>query len=101
MIKRIDIKNFGSFSEFEWNTSLINNNNVSEFKKLNIIYGRNYSGKTTLSRIFSSYEVRKFPENYPNPQFVYIQMKLPTYSDRCYPPGSIYRGVDFLVFVSR
>lgn len=72
MIKRIDIKNFGSFSEFEWNTSLFKNNNVFEFKKLNIIYGRNYSGKTTLSRIFRSFEVRKLPENYPNPQFEII-----------------------------
>ena len=27
-------------------------NNVAEFKKINILYGRNYSGKTTLSRIY-------------------------------------------------
>lgn len=69
MIKRIDIKKFGSFSEFEWKKYLIKNKNVSEFQKLNIIYGRNYSGKTTVSRILRSFEVQKLPENYSNPQF--------------------------------
>ena len=49
MIKSIDIKNFGSFSEFDWETQVKNEkNNVVEFKKLNILYGRNYSGQSLL-----------------------------------------------------
>lgn len=47
MFKSIDIKKFGLFKDFEWRTAQVDN-----FNKLNIIYGRNYSGKTTLSRIF-------------------------------------------------
>ena len=47
MFKSIDIKKFGLFKDFEWRTAQVDN-----FNKLNILYGRNYSGKTTLSRIF-------------------------------------------------
>lgn len=50
MITKIDIKKFGLFSNYTWSQN-IGNNSVNDFKKLNIIYGRNYSGKTTLSRI--------------------------------------------------
>ena len=39
------------------------------FEKLNIIYGRNYSGKTTLSRIVRSLETGKLPDNCDNPNF--------------------------------
>lgn len=47
MIEHIDIPNFGSFKNFVWRNSIRDNgNNVAKFKKLNIIYGRNYSGKT-------------------------------------------------------
>ncbi|WP_081045554.1 AAA family ATPase [Alcaligenes faecalis] len=38
--------------------------NVQYFKRLNVLYGRNYSGKTTLSRIFRSLETHKLPQNY-------------------------------------
>ena len=70
MITRININNFGSFSCFDWKKSLRDNgNNIQEFKRLNIIYGRNYSGKTTLSRIFRSLETKKIPDNYISPSF--------------------------------
>lgn len=49
MIKRIsNIKNLGVFKNFSWGGDL------PDFKEKNIIYGWNYTGKTTLSRIFSS-----------------------------------------------
>ena len=47
MISRVQsIKSFGVFADFQWLNSL------PEFKKFNLIYGWNYSGKTTLSRVF-------------------------------------------------
>ncbi len=51
MIKRIDqLKDFGIFKNFNWGTI----SDIEEFKEKNILYGWNYSGKTTLSRIFTS-----------------------------------------------
>ena len=48
MIKRIKkIKNFGIFNDYR------PDGNLQEFNDKNIIYGWNYSGKTTLSRLFS------------------------------------------------
>ena len=47
MLKKIlKIKNFGSFKNF------IANNNLKEFKKYNLLYGLNGTGKTTLSNLF-------------------------------------------------
>ena len=47
MIKRISsVKNFGIYANFKWDT------NTPDFNDKNIIYGWNYSGKTTLSRLF-------------------------------------------------
>ncbi|MCE5176067.1 MAG: AAA family ATPase, partial [Caldisericales bacterium] len=49
-IKRVSyIKNFGVFKDFNWK-----NSNLDDFIKYNFIYGWNYSGKTTLSRVFAS-----------------------------------------------
>lgn len=69
MIKNIDIHNFGSFKNFIWRDHFHNNGNTIEFKRLNILYGRNYSGKTTFSRILRSYQEQVFPEKYDNPKF--------------------------------
>ncbi len=44
------LKNFGIFQDFSWES------NLPDFKKLNLIYGWNRSGKTTISRIFASCE---------------------------------------------
>lgn len=47
MIKRIQsIKNFGVYQNYKFN-------NIKDFNDKNIFYGWNYSGKTTLSRLFS------------------------------------------------
>ncbi len=51
MIKKIQkIKNFGSFVNFTWDTS------IDEFKRFNLLYGWNGSGKTTLSKLFTLIE---------------------------------------------
>lgn len=66
MLKNIEIINFGSYQNF---------NGLAEknyFKKMNIIYGANYSGKTTLSRIFALLKNKNDPENYLNPNFKLI-----------------------------
>mgnify|MGYP002612405055 FL=1 len=47
IIKRIkSIKNFGVFNNYRIG------GNTRDFNERNIIYGWNYSGKTTLSRLF-------------------------------------------------
>jgi len=59
MIKRINyIRDFGIFRNLRWDDSL------PEFSKVNLLYGWNYSGKTTLSRIFQVVERQKLPEEY-------------------------------------
>ncbi|MBA6232427.1 MULTISPECIES: AAA family ATPase [unclassified Colwellia] len=65
IIKRIDISNFGSYKNFKWKDTIKNDKNeVVDFKKLNILYGRNYSGKTTLSRIFRALETKNIPQDF-------------------------------------
>ena len=50
LIKRVSyIKNFGVFKDFNWEKS-----KLVDFSQYNFIYGWNYSGKTTLSRVFAS-----------------------------------------------
>ena len=66
MLRNIEIENFGSYRNFN---GLAENNH---FKKMNIIYGANYSGKTTLSRIFAILKNKNDPENYSDPIFKII-----------------------------
>ena len=71
MIKKIDsIRNMAVFNDFQW-ISLVedNGNSTVEFKKINILYGRNYSGKTTLSRIFRALETGSISDKYSSPEF--------------------------------
>jgi len=70
MLEKLDIENFGSFINFRWDTDVLEPHGaIGRFKKLNILYGRNYSGKTTLSRIFRSFEIGNLPARYDNPSF--------------------------------
>lgn len=71
MIKKISIiKNLAVFKDFEWDTSVLNaEGQPIPFEKLNILYGRNYSGKTTLSRIFRAMEIGIISEKYETPMF--------------------------------
>ena len=51
------IKNLAVFEDYNWDEHVKDKNgSVQNFKDINIIYGRNYSGKTTLSRIFRAFE---------------------------------------------
>lgn len=62
-ILKFDQINFGSYENFKWD------NGLEEFKTINIFYGRNYSGKTTLSRIARSFELKKLNEDFLDGNF--------------------------------
>lgn len=106
MIKTIDIGNFGSFKDFIWRDSMRDSgNNVVQFKRLNILYGRNYSGKTTLSRILRSFQEQKLPENYEKPQFTlttdsgtfnHTQIASHTHDIRVYNRDFVEENLSFL-----
>lgn len=67
MIKRIKtIKKFGIFKDFTWHES------IDEFKRFNLIYGWNYSGKTTIARIFRSFEVKNLPLVFDASEYILI-----------------------------
>ena len=68
MIKRIQsLKNLGVYKNYK------HNGNLQEFNNKNIIYGWNYSGKTTLSRLFSFLENKQInSEEYPDIEFEII-----------------------------
>ncbi len=65
MIKRINkIKYLGVFSNYTRNSEL------KDFEEKNIIYGWNYSGKTTISRLFSYLDKNEpIDENYKDVEF--------------------------------
>ena len=64
MIKRINhIKNFGVFQNYQ------RSGDIQDFANLNIIYGWNYSGKTTISRIFQHFERTEKNPDYSSAEF--------------------------------
>ena len=64
------INNLAVFQNFAWDNSLRDEgNNIVSFKRINIFYGRNYSGKTTLSRIVRALELGDISDKYENPKF--------------------------------
>lgn len=66
MISKIEfIHDFGIYKDFNWNTV----SNLEVFKEKNIIYGWNYSGKTTFSRIFSSLRDRNIYSDFSTGDF--------------------------------
>ena len=70
-IKKIDsITNMAVFHNFKWEKSFSNeSNSVVGFSTINILYGRNYSGKTTLSRILRAMETGELSDKFENPSF--------------------------------
>ena len=63
-IKKVtNINGFGQFNNFDWSL------NLPEFNKYNFFYGWNYSGKTTLSRLFRCLELKQLHNDYPNASF--------------------------------
>lgn len=71
MIRKIlRLNNLGVFKDFEWDKNVMDSNgNPLELRDINIFFGRNYSGKTTLSRIFRAFEVRAELEKYEGGTF--------------------------------
>ena len=70
VIKIAEIKNLAVFKDFKWDTSVkTKDGKIDVFKDINILYGRNYSGKTTLSRIFRAFETGTISNKYENPEF--------------------------------
>ncbi|MEP1385624.1 MAG: AAA family ATPase [Paraglaciecola sp.] len=70
ILKIDNIKNIAVYKNFQWSNSVRDEgNNVAEFKNINVIYGRNYSGKTTLSRIIRSAEIGLLSDKYVTPEF--------------------------------
>jgi wobble nucleotide-excising tRNase len=80
MLKKIQhIKKLGVFDDFSWDSEVKNKGGaVQNFVDINIIYGRNYSGKTTLSRIARALETRSLSDKYGAPSF---QLKFADNSD--------------------
>ena len=63
MFTKIDIKKFGLYKDFRWLA------NLPVMSRVNIIYGRNYSGKTTLSRMFDGVAMKQLHKNYADGEF--------------------------------
>ncbi len=67
-IKKIDIKTFGCYKDYlQYGQSGIGNDFNND--RVNIFYGRNYSGKSTYSKIFQSIELKTLPANYGDIDF--------------------------------
>lgn len=64
------IENLAVFKNFKWDDCVKDKDGrIQTFQDINIIYGRNYSGKTTLSRIFRAFETGKISDKYATPKF--------------------------------
>jgi wobble nucleotide-excising tRNase len=61
--KILKINNLGTLNNFQWP------DNCDGFKQYNFFYGWNYSGKTTLSRIFRCLEIKSIHSDFPNAEF--------------------------------
>ena len=88
MLKKIQrIERLGVFDDFSWDDEVKNKGGaVQHFVDINIIYGRNYSGKTTLSRIARALETGFLSDKYGSPSF---QLK---FSDNSYVTLSALSG---------
>ena len=76
MLTKINtLKNFGIFKDFSWN-------DLDDFKKKNLIYGWNYSGKTTLSKLFQNLEFKDKDEGkyFPESEFIITTKKNTNYN---------------------
>ena len=63
------IKGMAVFKDFDWDASVCEQGQPVPFKQVNIMYGRNYSGKTTLSRIVRAFETGNLSDKYGRPMF--------------------------------
>ena len=67
-----EIKNMAVFKNFAWDSSAIEQGRPIAFKQVNVLYGRNYSGKTTLSRIVRAFETGNLSDKYETPSFALL-----------------------------
>lgn len=67
-IKKIDIKDFGCYKDYRQHSQSGIGNDFND-GRVNIFYGRNYSGKSTYSKIFQSIELKQLPEKYGDIDF--------------------------------
>lgn len=67
-IKKIDIKDFGCYKDYKQHSQSGVGNDFND-GRINIFYGRNYSGKSTYSKIFQSIELKQLPEKYEKIDF--------------------------------
>ena len=67
-----EIKNMAVFKDFIWDSSVLEQGHPLELKQVNVLYGRNYSGKTTLSRIVRAFETGKLSDKYISPSFTLL-----------------------------
>lgn len=109
MIKKININNLGLFKNFQWDAAIRTNpgNNIITFNKENILYGRNYSGKTTLSRVIRALETKEISSKYRDPEFEIIlsdnsRIDQSTFHDnilnvRCFNEDFIKENLSFII----
>jgi len=71
MIKKLkSIGNLAVFKGFDWDKEVRDDSgSIRDLQAINIIYGRNYSGKTTLSRILRAMETGELSDKLENPSF--------------------------------
>lgn len=71
MIKKfVNINNLGVFKDFEWDKNVVySQGKPFVLQDINILFGRNYSGKTTLSRIIRAFETGTGLEKYEGGTF--------------------------------
>ena len=67
-IKKIDIKDFDCYKDYKQHSQSGIGNDFND-GRINIFYGRNYSGKSTYSKIFQSIELKQLPEKYEKIDF--------------------------------
>lgn len=88
MIRSVEhITGFGVFTNFQWPSGL------PDFKQFNLIYGWNYSGKTTLSRAF-----RCFEQKAPHADFSGAQVQVNSYDGTIHYLSSPNNAPVFRVF---
>lgn len=79
-LKRINrIQRFGVFENFSWQGDL------PDFNLFNAFYGWNYSGKTTLSRIFRCFELGKLHEDYSGSNFTFQDFDGNSHTSNTFP----------------
>lgn len=96
MIRKFSqIKRLAVFQDFDWDKTVRESDgSIKQFSDVNIIYGRNYSGKTTLSRILRTLEIGRISDKYENPEFT---LSVRDESDIVFP-DSINHSKMFRVF---